>query len=636
MKKIDAIKEIDNLPEIYMNNNQKNIAKRIIHNLEAKEIRPYYDFIMMRTDIGFKFDLAPETLSNQIAVVNQLESMNINVNMNSKKQENENILIIGDNYEALKNLLVVYREQVDVIYIHPPFNTEEAGKEGNNSSSSVDAASKLIYSDKYGRNGWLNMIRERLFLAKHLLKKDGILFISIDDIEHAYLKILCDEIFGENSFITNIVWKSSGGGKNDKIIPKDKQYILCYSNRKSFSKSPNFDKKKPKKYDKNDDNCEKYGNYELSQLCRGSLTYSESLDFIVYVNKSNKRDILFEEPQNIEDYYKIYAGHSKYTNDQRQKVKEERLKGIHNKNDWRWFWGKATMKEANKKGFLEITGFPKDTMTVKMKKYENAFFSGKECKIIKGENIYAYELMRDLLDFKQWITKERKKSKKVNTKLGKEQLQDIFSSNIFHYPTPIELIQKLIMCHDKKDAIVLDFFAGSGTTGHAVMQLNREDGGKRRFILVTNNENGIGIKITYERLYRIIKGESTSGSKDFNWCKNNKPFINTPLRIFNIKHYDVETNQISVLNKIKDFSKKNLKALNSSYDPSDIDIYHDLNGLTPLNEAQKKQIYSTDPIIHEKSEQIKNTKKAYCTCGASFSKLEDLEKHIDKNIRKQE
>ena len=193
MKKIDAIKEIKKLPKVYMNSNQKNIAKKMIQDLKVKEIRPYYDFIMMRTDIGFKFDLAPEINSNRIAVVNELKNMNINVNSGSVTKEN--VLIIGDNYEALKNLLVVYQEQIDFIYIDPPYDTEKAAKEGN-TSSSVGVSSKFIYSDKYGSNGWLNMMRERLLLAKDLLSNNGIIFISINDKHQAELELLMDSIYG--------------------------------------------------------------------------------------------------------------------------------------------------------------------------------------------------------------------------------------------------------------------------------------------------------------------------------------------------------------------------------------------------------------------------------------------------------
>ena len=155
---------------------------------------------------------------------------------------------------------------------------------------------------------------------------------------------------------------------------------------------------------------------------------------------------------------------------------------------------------------------------------------------------------------------------------GTKTLVSILGVKKFEHPKPIDLIKHLVSHYFKKDITVLDFFAGSGTTGHAVMQLNREDGGKRKFILVTNNENEIGTKITYERLYRIIKGKTTVGSDNFSWCKTNEPFSNTSLRVFNIKHYDVEVNQIDALNSIKNSAKESLKALNPSYDPSDLDI----------------------------------------------------------------
>ena len=418
---------------------------------------------------------------------------------NHDEEKQSHLLIEGENYLALKALLAT-NLRVDVIYIDPPYNTGNA----------------FVYNDRFVSNEdrfkhskWLSFMEKRLRIAKKLLNDDGIIFISVDDNEQAYLKVKMDEIFGENSFVTTIVWKSSGGGKNDdKRIPQNKEYILCYSNRKNFSKSPNFNKEKLKMYDKNDPNCRKYGKYKLGQLCWASLTYEKKLDYVLYVDRNG--EIEFDKPANPDDYMAIYSGSLKLTNDERKKLWEKRHTGIHNKKDWCWFWSKDTMKAALRKGFLEVAGFPKETMTIKQKKYENAFFSGKECKIIEKENIYAYELMRDLLDFKQWATKEGNHPKKVNTKLGGEQLKEIFGRQVFTYPKPVELIQKLIMCHGNKNALVLDFFAGTGTTGHAVMKLNLEDGGNRRCILITNNE--------------MFHNKKNEQKEDF-YLNNSKPYI---------------------------------------------------------------------------------------------------------------
>ena len=442
---------------------------------------------------------------------------------NYEEMKQNHLLIEGENYLALKALLAT-NLRVDVIYIDPPYNTGNA----------------FVYNDKFVSNEdkfkhskWLSFMEKRLNVAKRLLNDDGIIFVSVDDSEQAYLKVKMDEIFGESSFVTNIVWKSSGGGKNHSSkIPQNKEYILCYSNRKSFDKVINPDKKKPKLYDENDDNCKKYGNYELGQLCRASLYYNKNGDYPIYVDK-NKR-ILFDKPVDIENYMIIYPGPLKLTNKKRKELWKKRINGEYNKKDWHWFWSKNTMKEALKQGFIKVVDFSKDTMTIKQKRYENAFFSGAKCEIREGKNIYAYELMTDLLDFRQWNTE---KPKKVNNKLGGEQLKDIFGGEVFDYPKPVELIQKLIMCHPNKNALILDFFAGTGTTGHAVMKLNFEDGGNRRCILITNNEmfhkekkqenedfylnnsspyivdtikypnKGIAKTITWERIHVLLKGK---------------------------------------------------------------------------------------------------------------------------------
>ena len=588
MKKNEAIKNIYELPSIYMNDNQKSLAKKIILDLQVKEIRPYYDFIMMRTDLGFKFDLAPETLSNRIAVVNQLKNMNINVNSDSKAQENENILIIGDNYEALNNLHLVYDGQIDIIYIDPPYNTEKAGEEGN-ISSSTGVSKKFVYSDKLGRNGWLNMMRERLVLAKDLLSTNGIIFVSIDDNQHAYLKILMDEIFGYSKYINDILWVSN---KNGRQISKS-CFAKTYENILMYSKSENhlsYKKLERKFAQKIMPLLYEDGKYKIRSDKKGKFILQCKL------HNGNIKKFNIKTRKNL--FYPIYTDGKKISVKKFDKStpllppkNKQGVQGV-------WRWSKEKVKKDNydlqvlkdKKGFSIYT------------KKRNLFYTPKDIII----------------------------SPKISTRSGSNEMNKLQLE--FDFPKPTSLIKLLISFVSKKNSIILDFFAGSGTTGHAVMQLNREDDGNRKFILVTNNENEIGTKITYERLYKIIKGKSTTGSNDFSWCKKNKPFVNTPLRVFNIKHYDVEVNQISTLDNIKDFSIRNLKLLNPSYDSTDLQVYYDLNGLNPLNEAQKKQKYSTDPLIHEKSELIRDIKKVYCTCGASFYKLKDLEKHINKNM----
>ena len=613
MTKEQAILKIKSKPLTYLNNDQKTVAIGIINSIpEGEDVLKYFDFIMKRSDVGFKFDVAPEIATGRIAVVNEMK--NLNINASKEIDINENKLIIGDNYEALKNLLLTHKEKIDVIYIDPPYNTEKS-KEDGNASSKEGEYSKFIYKDKFGRNGWLNMLRERLILAKRLLTNEGVIFVSIDDNEQAYLKVLMDEIFGEENFAANIVWQSSFGGKNDtKLIPINTEYIICYSFKKSFEK---IESKKMPSFPCEDELSFNYGKFNKSPLCWGSLQYQKSLDFILYIEKENDKLILnFEKTEKT--IAQIAPGSSKDSLSERLTKREKRLQGAHNVNDWRWYWSKNTILSAWKNNFVGIEYDEKNNnYKIYQKIYQQAKFCGKTKKILEYDN--TKKLFRNLIA-----------NSKITSKIGNQQLKSILNNSDFPYPKPVILIKKILQPLNK-NAIVLDFFAGSGTTGHAVLELNQEDNGNRRFILVTNNENDIGINITYNRLYRIIKGQTIEGKKDFNWIKENVPYNNASLRVFNIKHFDVETNQSKKLDSITKFAIKNLNKLNPLYKIAlnDIQIYYDLDGLNPLNEAQKKQLYSTDKIIHEKSKKF-TFQKNYCTCGKSFNKNDELIQHIEK------
>jgi adenine-specific DNA methylase len=151
MTKEQAINKINNTPSIYLNDDQKRIARGIINSISKNEdVLNYFDFIMKRADVGFKFDVAPEIALGRIAIVNEMKKLNINIS--NKVDINENKLIIGDNYEALKNLLLTHKEKIDIIYIDPPYNTNKSKEDGNVSSKEGES-SKFIYKDKFGRNG---------------------------------------------------------------------------------------------------------------------------------------------------------------------------------------------------------------------------------------------------------------------------------------------------------------------------------------------------------------------------------------------------------------------------------------------------------------------------------------------------
>ncbi len=205
--------KIDQIAKEAFNAEQKEIAKKIIDDASENNIDAIYQLISQRVKTGFVFDSAPEVNHNCVSLAED------NPNLYIKSKENplrfiEHKLIIGENYDALKNLLSTYIDSntgkglVDIIYIDPPYNTESAKTEGNDYKELVEA-SKFIYRDKYTRDGWLNMMNERINLGRSLLSDEGVIFISIDDTEQAYLKILLDEVFGEQNFVNNLMWGST-------------------------------------------------------------------------------------------------------------------------------------------------------------------------------------------------------------------------------------------------------------------------------------------------------------------------------------------------------------------------------------------------------------------------------------------
>ncbi|WP_337902731.1 site-specific DNA-methyltransferase, partial [Mesomycoplasma ovipneumoniae] len=170
------------------------------------------------------------------------------------------------------------------MYIDPPYNTQASFDDGNQVANDKEniLPSKFIYRDKYSRNGWLNLLNERLNLAKKLLKEDGIIFISIDDNQQAYLKVLMDEIFGEENFVANLVWqkKNAGSGDDSKYLKILTEYILLYSKNigeltiNTIAKDTNT-----KAYKFEDEHLAKRGKYSLNQLDRASLSWSKNLDY---------------------------------------------------------------------------------------------------------------------------------------------------------------------------------------------------------------------------------------------------------------------------------------------------------------------------------------------------------------------
>ena len=373
-----------------------------------------------------------------------------------------NFLLEGDNLHSLKLLEKTHKGKIDVIYIDPPYNT------GN---SFVYADEKVDLNDSFRHSKWLSFMSERLRIAHGLLSDSGIVFISIDDNEQANLKLICDDIFGENNFFTQIIVQSNKRGQTYKQIAKTHEYILVYT------KSPEAEFNEIEKTDDNNDlnlsdNISKYNIREIRNRNPKFGRFNRpNLFFPFYVNP------------NIVDKNGFSPVSLVRTDDYTIEVLPYNSKG----EESCWRWGTKLAEENIN---------------------ENTLLSNVVAKPVKTGGYNIYEKYRKTTYKAKSIWDETG----MITEHGTVQLGEIGLSELFQFPKPVELISKCLQIGSQRDSVVLDFFAGSGTTGQAVMELNKADNGSRRFILCTNNENSICEEVTYNRIKTVISGKRIDGT----------------------------------------------------------------------------------------------------------------------------
>lgn len=382
------------------------------------------------------------------------------------EQSKTHKLIIGDNYDALLNLSISYKSKIDVIYIDPPYGKDDMGKFADTN-----------YNNSITRDNLLSMLYPRLVLAKQLLSEEGVIFCSIDDKNQAYVKCLFDDVFGEQNFIANICKKGVGGRQDSKFFASVHEYVLCF--------------------------CRQKDKFQVGREAKQLSGYN-----LIWGNRKYRTQLLRkwgnnsrrEERPNL--YYPIYYSpcFNSFSITPNNYADSVEIYPITPEGDGRWRWGKKTM--------------------------EKAFLSEKvEIKNVDGQYIPYERLFEDEASiskpFSTWLDDIKND--------GIEQIKQIFSDKVFDYPKAVDLCKRLIRMSGKNDGVILDFFAGSGTTGQAVLELNKEDGGNRTFILCTNNEktdmnpNGIAYDVTSKRLKRVMTGSCYDGTNDFEWIKKNSP-----------------------------------------------------------------------------------------------------------------
>ena len=554
VKKEQYKQAIDKIAKQSFNNEQKEIAKQIIDGASLQNVDSIYQFISQRVKTGFVFDAAPEVNHNCVALLEKNTKLDID---GKSLLQNKHSLIIGENYDALKNLCSAYIDNytgkglVDFIYIDPPYNTEKAKEEGNDYKEAVEA-SKFIYRDKFSRDGFLNMLNERLQLAKKLLKDDGVIFVSIDDGEQAYLKVLMDQIFGENNFIANMIWKCRNSlYYTEPTVSIQTEYILGYAKNKSVFSLKSFDK-------------ENINGDEEKQL--------EGLFFNRVKKKYDGDDYL--NPDN--DPRGPFKTSGKVNDDGRPKYTVTSPTGVSHTEAW--VYSQEVFKKLIDDG--QIYWGVDGSAQPRKKSYYKDYIGNVSSNILMDEYVRIVKL-----DGKQ----DKDKNFEVGTtESGTNLLKKIIGPNDFPYPKPVQLIKYLIGLYPRKDIVVLDFFAGSGTTGQAVMELNREDEGNRQFILVTNNENNLAIRVTHQRLNAIITGKLSNGAiTEWVYSNKDKYLDGNYVNVFDIRYHELYLNDFDKANELLPIAEAQFKSLNSNYKLKDrYDLYNELAALNPYKEEE--------------------------------------------------
>ncbi len=379
--------------------------------------------------------------------------------------ETENLYIEGDNLEVLKLLQETYLGKIKMIYIDPPYNTgsdfvynddfkqsmndyiEDSGQydeEGNRLEKNLESNGRF-------HTDWLNMIYPRLKLARNLLSDDGVIFISIDDNEQANLKKACDEVFGEGNFIVDLKWanKEGGGSSDSKHFRIKDEHILVFSKMIEKLVIKGLPPSNIERYTGSDKHEEKRGKYYLQKLGMGSIRYSESMDY----------------PITMEDGTILYPADN---NSGRRAI---------------WRWSKEKYEWGLENDYIVSKKDNNGNWTVYTKQYLNADNEGNI--ITRTQNP-----MGIISDF--------------SSTQGAKQLVKLGMNKYFSYPKPINLISYLIDRIEGEEFVCLDLFSGSATTAHAVMDLNAEDGGYRKYIMVQLPEETDEKSEAYKAGYKTI------------------------------------------------------------------------------------------------------------------------------------
>ena len=488
--------------------NKYELAKKItqLDGLTNEEKASLVELLRSQKKYGLVWEDKPEEIEtrlvDELPVLTEVPERAI---VSDSPDAPNHILIEGDNLEALTALAYTHEGKIDVIYIDPPYNTRK--KDFKYNDTFIDP------EDSFSHSKWLSFISKRLKVAKTLLALNGVIFIQIDDREYAPLKLLCDELFQESNSLGPFI-QNKLNAKNDTInIQKNHEYILCYRKRAQYIDEaktkilPNIliknVRQKPVLKEKG-----RFFYLNDSITTRGeggTLNARHNLGYTFYFNPETCHlipivDYDLEKACECNDEDLVYSTDKSLLSSGYIAIRPPRVRG--KLGCWTWDINKATKdidllyvkKTRNRYNIHKRTFVPND----KVKELEN------------GEYVYEEEFISNSKSILEYSTND-----------GTDALVNVMGYETgFNNPKNVNLIEYLLSIIPNKKIRVLDFFAGSGTTLHATMELNK-DGGHRKCILVTNNENNICEEVTYERNKRVIQGYTTPKGEDIKGLHNN-------------------------------------------------------------------------------------------------------------------
>lgn len=456
-------------------------------NAQLKEKR----FGLTWIDVPEAFEQESE---NKIPVLEEVPELAIHNNDGKPTH----ILIEGDNYHALTCLNYTHRGKIDVIYIDPPYNTGNDGFTYRDKRFSVEYpdGTQIPRNHPLRHSAWLSFMEKRLRLAFDLLSDNGVIFISIDDIEQARLKLLCDQIIGEDHFVSDISWQRSYSPRNDsKGISAEKEHVLVYSKNLTWMPKPLPRTAEMDSKYKNPDNDHtpwtSSDAFAPSAVSHQGMVYAIQHPFtgkLIYPYKGACWPLL--QDTMLKEMNKWVPYKYEYLNDDQERAD---VCGV-------------SIDEVRK-------GIPAIILAIPL---EEAKIRAKEL-YAKGPwpKFYFTNKGKGGIRRKTYITKVGGKivtnlwpySDVGHTDEAKKEIVRLFNGKkVFDTPKPLRLIKRIIQIASSQDSILLDFFSGSGTTLHATMLLNEEDDGMRQCILCQINEANICKDVTYERNRRVMEG----------------------------------------------------------------------------------------------------------------------------------